>query len=135
MKIYVPYSGPEMPAVDMVDIGRRLGIDVDISHEGRKRIRKTSWNVAGKPHQEYSVRLYPVKGSDRFRKFGSGGRRSNGICWHGHREFMKMFFQEYPDASLRSALATYISERNFLLTHEETNDQQWNRNSTCNCAK
>lgn len=133
MKIYVPYSGPEIPAITMVEIGKRLGIDVEISHEGRKRIRKTTWNVAGKPHQEYNVRLYPIKGSDRFRKFNIYGRRSNGVCWHGHKAFMEAFFYEFPYASLRSALATYISERDFLDTHENTSDSMMNRNAVCHC--
>lgn len=58
---------------------------------------------------EIDGRLFPERGSDRFRALSSSGdgRRKNSICWHGHFAFMAAIFAADESAVLISALETY----------------------------
>lgn len=133
MKIYFPYTGPEMPSILMSQIGRELGFNVDIEHLGRPKLRVAAPGVKGIPHQSYHVRLFPI--SDRFRKFSDNGRRINGVCWHGHYEFMVRVFQSNDFATIRASIAQYLGEKDFLAqtSHGESQDHLFNRNATCKC--
>lgn len=132
MKFYVPWSGVELPNILMTDIARDMGITSDHCHTGRRpKLRVAHYSAIGIPHQEYNVRLYPV--TDRYRKFSIHGRRINAICWHGHKRFMIRFFDEYPQATIRTALMEYNGYQSFLNRHIYTSDQSWNQNSTCEC--
>lgn len=132
MEIFVPYSGVEMPSIAMSDYGRREGFNVDIEHIGRPRIRNSAPGVEGLPHQKYKVRLFPI--TDEYRKFSSrSGRRINGICWHGHKNFMVRLFYDFPQATLRSALAEYNGQRSFLDKYAETRGVFF-ANGLCKCT-
>lgn len=112
MRIYIPFIGVEMPSTRMTDYGRSLGINVDIQHVGRPKIRNAAPGVAGKPHQEYKVRLFPI--SEEYRKlreheiyYPAGQtytRRINAVCWHGHKNFMVRLFTDFDDATIRAGL-------------------------------
>jgi hypothetical protein len=144
MKIYVPWSGQELPRDFLRQIGEDMGIRAEVSATGRRpRLRRAcpgtvAWesDARGIPHWEYDVRLFPV--SDNYRKWSASGidnaRRVNGVCWHGHRAFMKRFLGFYKEATIRTALAEYNGESQFDKLHRLTNDQQFNNRSTCACA-
>lgn len=45
------------------------------------------------------------------------------LCWHGHRDFMRAMFVEYPDAVLKSAFITYQGRDDFERRHWETGER------------
>lgn len=42
------------------------------------------------------------------------------LCWHGHRDFMRLLFDRYPSAVLVSCLARYEGRDGFLRSFEAT---------------
>lgn len=67
------------------------------------------YNVRGKG-KGYAFVLRPAKGSDAFRatsEFGGRSRKKWAVCYHGHYAFMRMMFEAFPDAKLRSAMAKF----------------------------
>lgn len=118
MRILVPYIGVEMPSIVMSDIGRDLGINIDIEHVGRPRLRVAAPDRKGIPHQDYKVRLFPI--TDDYRKFSWHGRRVNGCCWHGHYRFMNKLYKHFPDMTIRSALAEYNGVDSFNDKYQST---------------
>lgn len=119
MRILIPYIGVEMPSISMSDYGRREGFTVDIQHIGRPRLRRAAPDHKGIPHQEYKVRLFPI--SDEYRKRSAhSGRRTNSICWHGHKNFMCRLFYDYPDATIRTAIIEYNGQRDFFDNYADT---------------
>lgn len=42
------------------------------------------------------------------------------VCWHGHREFMRLLFSRFPDAVLHTALTDYRGMKDFEENHEQT---------------
>lgn len=52
-------------------------------------------------------------------------RRIAAVCWHGHRDLMRLLFERHPDARLKSALADYRGaedfDRKYLGTRGSTN--------------
>lgn len=52
--------------------------------------------------------------------YGSAGRRVNAVCWHGFAAFFKAIYAETPDATFRTALATYKGSADFEARHPET---------------
>lgn len=133
MKIYFPYTGIEMPSIVMSDAGREFGFNVDIEHLGRPKLRKAESSVIGIPHQAYHVRLFPI--SDRYRKFSDYGRRINGVCWHGHFQFMLFVFNANDLVTIRSAIAEYNGRKDYLsqVGAGQTSDRDFNCRSTCKC--
>lgn len=54
--------------------------------------------------------LRPVSGSDTFRatsEYYGKSRRKWAVCYHGHYAFMRMMFECFPNARLRSAMAKF----------------------------
>jgi hypothetical protein len=41
------------------------------------------------------------------------GRRMAAACWHAHRDVLRELFEQYPDATVRTALATYKGKGGF----------------------
>lgn len=143
MKVYVPYIGVEIPSIRMTDYGRSLGINVDIEHVGRPRIRKSAPGVAGKPHQEYNVRLFPI--TDEYRKLSlprtadGKPRRVNAVCWHGHKNFMMRLFTDFDDATIRSGYLNrggieYRGTTDFLDKYPDTKALFYRNNFACRCT-
>ncbi len=62
---------------------------------------------------------------DTYRKIGRNGRRVNAVSWQGHFDFMDVMFRAYPDARLRSAVATYKGREDFALKAIETRTSSW----------
>lgn len=54
---------------------------------------------------------------------GSGSVLGGKVCWHGHRAFMAALFALAPDATLRSAFATYRGAAGFRSAHGATADR------------
>lgn len=67
-------------------------------------------------------RLLPT--SDEYRKistgWGSRGRRVHAVCWHGHRYFMSHLFDKFPNAVLKTCLATYRGLNDFEEKYPDT---------------
>jgi hypothetical protein len=132
MRILIPYIGVELPSIRMSEYGVREGFTVDIEHIGRPRLRKAAPGVVGIPHQEYKVRLYPI--SDEYRKWSAhSGRRTNSICWHGHKNFMCRLFYDFDSTTIRSALIEYNGQKDFFNKYASTRDLFF-ANGKCNCT-
>lgn len=52
------------------------------------------------------------------------------VCWHGHVAFMRAVFARAPDATIRSALATYRGMEDFEKRYRGTANLQ---KQTCTC--
>lgn len=69
------------------------------------------------------------------------GRRIAAVCWHGHRDLMRLLFERHPGARLKSALADYRGREDFeakyLGTRGSTN--AWNvglsYGEACTCSE
>lgn len=132
MRILFPHIGVEMPSICMVDYGRRMGINVDIEHINRPKLRRAHPDVIGIPHQQYAVRLFPI--TDEYRKWSPySNRRTNGVCWHGHKNFMMNLFDEWPMATIRTALAEYNGIDQYLAKYKATRDIFFAQGQ-CNCS-
>ncbi len=128
MRILIPYTSRYLIDDFFSDFSINAFVSVDFEYLGTLKPRSAS--KPGIPHVDYKVRLFPK--TDKYRKF-SGKRRSNAVCWHGHRAFMRLVFSCNEDATIRTALAEYRGWDHFEETHEQTNDQQFNWRSNCKC--
>lgn len=54
----------------------------------------------------------------------ASGRRLNAATWEAHREVMRQLFAEYPEAHIKSALATYRGREDFERSHEATYEHE-----------
>jgi hypothetical protein len=61
----------------------------------------------------YQVKLSALTGSPAARQSGSG-RNGPWACWYAVRDFLTAVFDEYPDATVRTMLATYKGRDDFL---------------------
>jgi hypothetical protein len=52
----------------------------------------------------------------------SSGRRGPWACWHAFRDVLQAVFDKYPDATVRTALATYRGAEGFARTFPGTAD-------------
>jgi hypothetical protein len=59
--------------------------------------------------------------------------RSNAVCWHGHRDFFLALFSILPDLVVRSAVATYRGEADFLKNHPKSCSAVFLDGRGCNC--
>lgn len=50
-------------------------------------------------------------------------RRVHGVCWHGHRAFMRALFALAPNACVSTAHASYRGAQHFEATHSETGER------------
>lgn len=131
MRVFFPHTSTYLVDDYFDSVRETSAFRIDTRPMNRVRLRRAAPGMRGIPHWEYDVRLRPD--GDSFRKWSIYDRRINGICWHGHKLFMVTLFNDYPEVTLRSALAEYNGKESFVELHRQTNDQQWNRNSTCHC--
>jgi hypothetical protein len=107
---HVPYS-------DIQRIARNIGV----TFEG---------NDKGKKFPQVHGRLIPdreiPKRDRKYRKvsasFFNQGRETFAVCWHGHRDFFRALFAEFPEATVttyRMGLIHYTAE-NFEDTFPDT---------------
>ena len=97
-------------------------------------------DVDHKPHGWVRFRLAPVMARTvgprggvtqrplRYAKRSTRGRRtSNGICWHGHRDFMREVYKYQTTARFRSAVAKYNDREHFERTYAASiyGDMPW----------
>lgn len=50
------------------------------------------------------------------------GRRMPATCWHGYRDVLRAVFTEYPEATVRTSMATYRGMAGFLADYPATAD-------------
>jgi hypothetical protein len=146
MHILVPYIGVEMPSIRMSEYGNMMGINVDIEHVGRPRLRRAAPGVVGIPHQDYKVRLLPV--SEEYRKLRQSPvyypqgeihtRRINAVCWHGHKNFMNRLFMDFPNATIRAGYiqrggVEYNGWTDFLSKYRATKEPFYSNGVKCRC--
>jgi len=55
-----------------------------------------------------------------FQKLGYRGRKTPYVTWEGHREFMLVVFERFPDARIKSAIADYKGRDDFFVKHPHT---------------
>ena len=55
-----------------------------------------------------------------FQRTGYHGRRLPAVSWEGHREFMLVVFERFPEARIKSAIADYKGRAEFFRLHPET---------------
>src|SRR5215216_3253449 len=97
---------------DIEIIAERLGIET-------YDMRENGWRERGKfaGRQELRFVLKPQTGSDVYRlvreSFGGNPRRCWAVDWHGHWAFMEAVFQVDPDATFKTAIATYEGREGF----------------------
>lgn len=48
------------------------------------------------------------------------GKRLASACWHAHRDFMIELFHQFPNTRLKTSLADYHGETEFLYLYKET---------------
>jgi hypothetical protein len=51
------------------------------------------------------------------------GRRMPAACWHAHRDVLSAIFAEYPDATIKTAMATYRGAEGFEDRYPGTADR------------
>jgi hypothetical protein len=51
---------------------------------------------------------------------GKQGRRTPYVTWEGHREFMLVVFERFPEARIKSAIADYKGRDEFFDKHPQT---------------
>lgn len=113
-----------------VSFTRTMGILADVS------ARNYSGNIVpshvyvcaplGKVNDpDYGVRiaLWATDADGSGSRRAASGRRCHGACWHAHRDFLGAFFTAYPEAKVRTMLATYVGREGFLQTFEGTGKQ------------
>lgn len=96
------------------------------------RIETTPLNQAG---TRWQLKVYPSIPADCYTPGGQrrkgergnarwqstkNGRRVHAVCWHGFRAFFRAAFELKPDASFRTAMATYKGKEHFEAVHPET---------------
>lgn len=75
----------------------------------------------------FKLRLINEKYRKYNHKFGKD-RKSYGVCWHGHRDFMKIMFEKFPDAKLISRplylkdKVVYNGKNDFYHKYTDTDD-------------
>jgi hypothetical protein len=80
----------------------------------------------GKPESRFTLRAvyfngYPVPYRRLSIPYRGKERTISGIlCWHGHRDFMREMFAQYPEAVLESAIAKYEGREGFERDYPET---------------
>lgn len=64
-------------------------------------------------------------------------RRIPAVCWHGHRDFMRVLFDDNPEVRLKTCLADYRGrddfERKYRATFGKGNGWNMARGQACNC--
>jgi len=104
---------------------QRLALEIGVTFEGTD-IGVKFPRVRGRLIPDRSVpkedRNYPRVSAG----FGTQGRNVFAVCWHGHRDFFRHLFEDYPEATVNTGLATmagigmYTSE-NFENVFPDTN--------------
>lgn len=95
-----------VPESDVLRFAAIIGVQVKITGRQGKYIR---------------FKLFPIGNHYRkIRRNMGRERRVNEVCWHGHRRFMSLLFDQYPDATLETALITYQGQQGFDLNHDAT---------------
>lgn len=69
----------------------------------------------------FTLRVVSSKGA--FAKVSVSGRRSVALCWHGHRDVMRVIFDRYPKALLVTAMARYDGREGFESEYPATGQQ------------
>jgi len=107
------------------DIAAKVGVRVatrnNYGSAPSERMRRD-----GRPESRFTLRTvhftgYPVPYRRLSVPYRGKERTLPGIlCWHGHRDFMREMFAQYPSAVLESAVAKYIGQDGFERDHAET---------------
>lgn len=61
-------------------------------------------------------------GAHQSTSYGGKRRRTVAACWHAHRDVLRVIFTRYPNATIRSAFATYNGRASFNRTFPATYD-------------
>ena len=56
-------------------------------------------------------------------RISHSGRRVAALCWHGHRDVMRIIFEEHPEALLITAFARYEGLEGFMENYPDTGDR------------
>ncbi len=142
MRLLIPYASVYLIDAAITHHDHALGIRADFSYGRRIKIRKAAPGASGIPHWDVKVRLFPK--DDTLRKFSWGSdRRINGVCWHGHAQFMARMFNDFPTMTLRSAIlggrnqeqfgGGYFGIDDFTAKYRSTGDWMMNIRSGCHC--
>jgi hypothetical protein len=111
------YTQLDRHVIDSIAEG--LGIE---THDMRENGWRTRGKFAGR--QELRFVLKPQAGSDTYRlvreSFGGKPRRCWAVDWHGHWAFMEEVFRLDPDATIKTAIATYEGLEGFYATAPAT---------------
>ena len=108
MKVWNVYDDEIRELVDEVGL-RILG---DYGGHGIRRV--------GRAYQ-FRLRLGErVNGERRFQRLGYRGRKIQGVCWHGHREFFFALYRRFPDARVKTGVTRYDNREHFLETYRQT---------------
>lgn len=116
MEVRFP-SGDDTASIVAVlfDAAQEVGIDVGSGLEVEYRKGAVPFDRARR------VQLQPRFGSDHYRKY-KRGRRTQSVCWHGHREWMRGVLRRNPSAVIITALARYDGAVDFEEKHVTTED-------------
>src|SRR5436189_6234094 len=71
-------------------------------------------------HGGFSGRIIARSSFEPGARRAASGRRMPCVCWHGFRDVFIAIFQAYPDATIRTGLATYKGHADFLEKYPAT---------------
>jgi hypothetical protein len=114
MKIY------DVPLKDLHRIAKETHVSMGFVGTETITVREKLYRVEGKlvPDREY-VNHYQRTSAG----WQTQGRKVNGICWHGHRDFMRAVFDEFPNARItagRFGKTDYNGKQGFEDNYEES---------------
>lgn len=93
---------------DLQSLAEKLGMEI---YNYRRDSRQRTADV-----QLFTLR--PI--NETYRAYSDEGRKLWAVSWEGHRDFMVELFDMDPEASLKSALATYKGRQDFWDGHAAT---------------
>lgn len=107
---------------------QKIGVAVEITTLNAKgtrhRVKVNSLPTAAnyrtatsRSGETYQVRYQDERGDAPYQResvgYGSAGRRTHAVCWHGFRDFFRAVYAETPGAIFRTSLDTWKGSEDF----------------------
>lgn len=79
------------------------------SYEGNLTIKDSQDHSTSRTnHATFTLRVHSSRGSGARRSWND--RRTVSACWHAHWDVFRAMFDTYPDAVIRTSMATYTAD-------------------------
>lgn len=89
----------------------------ELKYDGNVRLHQDAHDITGRSMRG-RIDVHSSRGPGA--RTSSSGRRGPYACWHAYRDVLAALFTEYPEATVRTAMATYRGAEGFLNTYPRT---------------